>query len=81
MENYILKMKQPTNKIIDFDEWIDLNLDILNEIIYSITNTLYQDSKNYNFIIDEVKLSNDLLYYIYNTSYSRFKNELNFIKD
>ena len=78
MERYIFKKK---NNKLSFDEWVDINLDVLNEIIYNIINTLNIDSKNYNFIIDEVKLSEDLLLYIYNTSYNKFKNELNFIRD
>ena len=79
MENYILKIKQPTDKRLSFDDWVNINFDILNEIIYNITNILNIDSKNYNFIIDEVKLSEDLLLYIYNTSYNKFKNELTFL--
>ena len=79
MERYLLKKKN--NKLLSFDEWVDINLDTLNEIIYNIMNTLNMDSKNYNFIIDEVKLSEDLLLYIYNTSNNKFNNELNIIRD
>lgn len=81
MDNYIFKDLKSSNRELSFDDWIYLNFDLLNEIIYRILNVLTNDSKKYNFVIDEVTLSNEILEYLYKTSYSRFKNELNFIKD
>ena len=81
MDNYIFKDLKSSNRELSFDDWIYLNFDLLNEIIYRIINVLTNDSKKYNFVIDEVTLSNEILKYLYKTSYSRFKNELNFIKD
>lgn len=81
MDNYIFKDLKSSNRELSFDDWIYLNFDLLNEIIYRIINVLTNDSKKYNFVIDEVTLSNEILEYLYKTSYSRFKNELNFIKD
>ena len=81
MDNYILKNLKSNNRELSFDDWIYLNFDLLNEIIYRIINVLTNDSKKYKFVIDEVTLSNEILEYLYKTSYSRFKNELNFIKD
>lgn len=81
MDNYIFKDLKSNNRELSFDDWIYLNFDLLNEIIYRIINVLTNDSKKYNFVIDEVTLSNEILEYLYKTSYSRFKNELNFIRD
>jgi hypothetical protein len=81
MDNYIFKDLKCSNRKLSFDDWIYLNFDLLNEIIYRIINVLTNDSKKYKFVIDEVTLSNEILEYLYETSYSRFKNELNFIKD
>ena len=81
MDNYIFKDLKNSNRELSFDDWIYLNFDLLNEIIYRIINVLTNDSKKYKFVIDEVTLSNEILEYLYKTSYSRFKNELNFIKD
>tara|TARA_B100000900_G_scaffold187981_1_gene159297 strand:- start:2958 stop:3203 length:246 start_codon:yes stop_codon:yes gene_type:complete len=81
MDNYIFKDLKSSNRKLSFDDWIYLNFDLLNEIIYRIINVLTNDSKKYKFVIDEVTLSNEILEYLYETSYSRFKNELNFIKD
>jgi len=81
MDNYIFKDLKSSNRELSFDDWIYLNFDLLNEIIYRIINVLTNDSKKYKFVIDEVTLSNEILEYLYKTSYSRFKNELNFIKD
>lgn len=81
MDNYIFKDLKSSNRELSFDDWIYLNFDLLNEIIYRILSVLTNDSKKYNFVIDEVTLSNEILEYLYKTSYSRFKNELNFIRD
>ena len=81
MDNYIFKDLKNSNRELSFDDWIYLNFDLLNEIIYRIINVLTNDSKKYKFVIDEVTLSNEILEYLYKTSYSRFKNELNFIRD
>jgi len=81
MDNYIFKDLKSSNRELSFDDWIYLNFDLLNEIIYRIINVLTNDSKKYKFVIDEVTLSNEILEYLYKTSYSRFKNELNFIRD
>jgi hypothetical protein len=80
MDNYMFKSLKSGNRKFSFDDWIYLNFDLLNEIIYRIINVLTNDSKKYKFVIDEVTLSNEILEYLYKTSYSKFKNELNFIK-
>tara|TARA_B110000259_G_scaffold187865_2_gene243730 strand:- start:1046 stop:1291 length:246 start_codon:yes stop_codon:yes gene_type:complete len=77
MENYVLNNKQMYEKLLSFDEWVCINLDILNDIIYKITYTLTNDSKVYNFEIDEISLSNEILDFLYKTSYSKYKNKLN----
>jgi len=79
MDNYILKLHN--NNKFSFDDWIYLNFDILNDIINKIINTLTNDSKKYKFEIDEMKISHDILSYLYKTSYSKFKNELNVMRD
>lgn len=76
----MFKSLKSGNRKFSFDDWIYLNFDLLNEIIYRIINVLTNDSKKYKFVIDEVTLSNEILEYLYKTSYSKFKNELNFIK-
>jgi len=81
MDKYILKNQHKNNIKLSFDDWIYLNFDILNDIIYRITNTLTNDSKNYKFVIDEINLSNDILTYLYETSYSKFKSHLNVMRD
>lgn len=81
MDNYIQKFQRNNNNKLSFDDWVHLNFNILNDIIYKITNTLTNDSKNYKFVIDEINLSNDILTYLYETSYSKFKSHLNVMRD
>jgi len=76
MNNYIQKFKH--NNKLSFENWVELNFNILNDIIYKIINTLTNDSKDYKFTIDEISLSNKILLYLYKTSYSKFKNELHY---
>tara|TARA_B000000437_G_C11548319_1_gene266098 strand:+ start:323 stop:556 length:234 start_codon:yes stop_codon:yes gene_type:complete len=76
MENYTLKVEQLNNKVLAFDDWVDANLNILNEIIYCIIHQIDNDSSYYKFTIDENKLYNELLHYIYETSTSRYKKSL-----
>ena len=56
MDNYIFKDLKSSNRELSFDDWIYLNFDLLNEIIYRIINVLTNDSKKYKFVIDEVTL-------------------------
>lgn len=81
MDNYIQKFQRNNNNKLSFDDWVHLNFNILNDIIYKITNILTNDSKNYKFVIDEISLSNEILLYLYKTSYSKFKNELIIMRD
>ena len=76
MENYILNVEKFNNKVLAFDDWVDANLNILNEIIYSIIHQIDNNSSYYQFSIDENNLYNELLQYIYETSTSRYKKSL-----
>ena len=76
MENYILNVEKFNNKVLAFDDWVDANLNILNEIIYSIIHKIDNNSSYYKFSIDENNLYNELLQYIYETSTSRYKKSL-----
>ena len=89
METFRSSAERRNNKTIPFEDWVFINLNVLNEIIYKITNSLTNvltnsltnDSGKCKFVIDGVGLSEDILLYLYNTSNSKFNNEINFIKE
>jgi hypothetical protein len=71
MEQYVLK--NYNNDKLSYDEWIDNNMEYINDTLFKIIDKLNSNSYKYKFIIDEKKLSEDICIYLYNTSNTKYK--------
>lgn len=75
MDNLVLNIRR--EKTIPFNEWFEINMDNINEILYTIMAFLDSASIKYKFTINEDKLYEDVAKYLYATSSSKYKNYLN----
>jgi len=61
------------NKLVKFDDWVEINKYYLDNILNKVLNELYNNEKRFKYNINTENLTKELTKYLYYTSNTKYK--------
>lgn len=61
------------NKLVKFDDWVEINKYYLDNILNKVLNELYNNEKKFKYNINTENLTKELTEYLYYTSNTKYK--------